>query len=139
MDVYTIENPNANYLELLAGLRDKGLIEMEIHVIVRIRDADQKKGTDRVIDRSKPQYHRPDNLQFKCPKCGMNQRKSKHGDLCWRCQKKADAINQVHAPISITPSGNPPQAREHESNPLFAKTEGFRTQSDGVIRAKKLG
>jgi ribosomal protein L37AE/L43A len=92
------------------------------------------------VTQKEPRESKPKKkIEYVCPNCRQHQKKSKSGDLCWRCQKKADAINKAHAPISMTPPGNQPQAREHETNPLFAKTEGFRTQPDGVISAKKLG
>lgn len=133
METYNLVDPDSNVMELLHCLEKSGSVRLTNLVRVEILDGlvDAASLQKAVV---KNAVTRPDNNSFHCPKCGMAQRKSKHGDLCWRCQKKADEINKSHAPVD-----DPQPVRSQEVEPMFAASAGVRVNSDGHIGARKLG
>jgi ribosomal protein L37AE/L43A len=133
MESYNLANPDSNVMELLHCLEKSGSVRLTNLVRVEILDGLDVASLQKTV--VKKAVTRPDNNAFHCPKCGMAQRKSKHGDLCWRCQKKADEINKSHAPVD-----DPAQhVRSQEVEPMFAAGAGVRVASDGHIGARKLG
>lgn len=155
MKTFNLVDPDFNTMELLHCLEKSGSIRLTMNlVLVEILDGldvvSLQKAACRAAQQTvvKKAVSRPDNNVFHCPKCGMAQRKSKHGDLCWRCQKKADGINKSHAPVDemieelryrVPDMDTPQHVQAQEVKPIFAAGAGIWMASDGHIKARRLG
>jgi tRNA(Ile2) C34 agmatinyltransferase TiaS len=132
METFDLIEPDEKTMELLASLEKVGFIRMTIKRAVRIEVVSKllvpgsvkaaviQKGPEEQKPYKREEQKPKKRIEFVCPKCGQHQKKAKRGDLCWRCQKKANDINQVHAPRDT-----PPPAQEHESNPLSQRRKDF--------------